>query len=289
MISTCFIFLSCSKDSSKESSLQSEDTSQNSATTSENPVSQMKDIELMVIEHNKDLDQWQLAIHVLGNWDNSNTTKILQQTHSESIIRQKHNFLWLLERGEEPERIVQYDPNDLSQPYNAFTFADNERVYPNDITICNDKVFVTLFESTDLLVLDAGNFQEITRISLETHADEDGLPEASTLICKDNYVFVSLHRIDRRDTPSTQLGSQWVVFDPTSYEEIAIFDDQGYRSDGSRRSHAHRQGVGHGGQPKGRRACCAHPAQRRRHPSSWLLQMPSMCFPERLLKRRDGL
>ena len=230
MICIFFLFLSCSQQTSMK---QVETiTDENNETVEAGEEIESEDgVEFMVIEHNKENDQWQLAVHSIENWSDEHRTQILTKTYPESIIRHKHDFLWLLERGGQPERIVQYDPNDLSEPKQEFVFSSNEIVYPNDITLCDDKVFVTLFESTDILVLDDSNFHEIARISLDNYADGDGKPEASTLMCKENYVFVSLHRIDRRDTPSVQLGSQWVVFDPNTYEEIAVFDDQGYRSD----------------------------------------------------------
>ena len=75
------------------------------------------------------------------------------------------------------------------------------------------RVLVTLFESTDLLVLDAGDFTK-SPYSLEKYADEDGYQKHQHSYAKTIMFCFFLHRIDRRDAPSTQLGSQWVVFDP---------------------------------------------------------------------------
>ena len=192
-------------------------------------VSENKEVSFAVIEQDISSGDWNLVVHGLSDWS---VGEKVQKASAESILRYKHGFLWLFQRGALPEAIVQYDPDDLSQPLHRYEVSSAEElVYPNDITICNEKVFVTLYDSTDLLVLDENDFSEITRISLESYADEDGLPEGATIICKNNAVLLSLHRFDRREEPSIQMGSLWVVFDPSTYGEITTFPDQGFQSD----------------------------------------------------------
>lgn len=182
-----------------------------------------------VIEQDVSTGEWNLVLHELSDWVSGEK---IQKTSAESILRYKHGFLWLFQRGIQPESIIQYDPDDLSEPLHRYELPPTEKfVYPNDVTICNEKVFVTMYDSTDLLVLDEDDFSDLTRIPLDSYADEDGLPEGATITCKNNAVLLSLHRFDRREEPSTQMGSLWVVFDPGTYEEITTFPDQGFQSD----------------------------------------------------------
>ncbi len=225
-----YSIFSCSAEDNKSNLNEDKDLEEPLETTdtaeSENEINGPN---FAVIEQDVSTGDWNLVRHDLSDWS---VGEKVQKTSSESILRYKHGFLWLFQRGVQPESIVQYDPDDLSEPLHLYEFSSTEQVvYPNDITICNEKVFVTMYDSTDLLVLDENDLSEITRISLDSYADEDGLPEGATIICKNNAVFLSLHRFDRREEPSTQMGSLWVVFDPSTYDEITTFPDQGFQSD----------------------------------------------------------
>ena|GEM_PF-3700322 len=169
---------------------------------------------------------------MLREEENWNTGQQLAEASSNSILRHKDGFIWLFNR-ESAESIVQYDPADFTQPKAIHQFAADAQLMPNDVTICGDYVFATLYDGTDLLVLNRENLQQEGRIPLESYADDDGLPEASTLVCKKNQVYVSLHRLNRDEDPvePQQMGSLWLVFDPASWEEVVRFDDQGFRSD----------------------------------------------------------
>jgi hypothetical protein len=228
-----FLILSCSLNEPSPQKTLIDTSAENQTTGDTSEPSDNEDIpNFIVIEENPTNNTWQLAHRSLNNWNSS--TVIRSNISEESKIKTKHGYLWLFERGTAAkEAIAQYDPQDLSQPLGRYEFTaqGNTPVYPNDITICNEKIFVTMYNATDILVLNEQSFEEIARISISEYADEDGLPEASTLLCKNNYVFVSLHRLDRRPTPSTQLGSIWLVFDPNTYEEIINFGDQGFKSD----------------------------------------------------------
>ena len=174
-------------------------------------------------------DTTQLVLRDNSDWD---AVVNIAQASSDSLIRNKDGFLWLFNRGVS-ESIVQYDPADFRQPKATHVFSAGSTLVPNDVTVCGSYIFATLYDGTDLLVLDQETLQEEGRIPLDSYADADGLPEASTLVCKKNLVYVSMHRLNREEDPQNpqQLGSLWVVFDPNSWEEVVTFSDQGFRSD----------------------------------------------------------
>ena len=118
------------EDTDLEEPLETTDTSE-----SENEINGPK---FAVIEQDVSTGEWNLVLHELSDWDSAEK---IQKTSAESILRYKHGFLWLFQRGVQSESIVQYDPEDLSEPLHRYEFSPTEDpVYPNDITICNEKV-----------------------------------------------------------------------------------------------------------------------------------------------------
>ena len=92
---------------------------------------------------------------------------------------------------------------------------------PHDIAIVDDdKAYVTLFNKTDLLIVDpsidededCGDFI-LGRIDLSVFADADGIPEMDQMAIIDDRLYVSIEHLDRDN-----------FFTPTGLGQIAVID-----------------------------------------------------------------
>ena len=173
----------------------------------------------------------QLSLRNTADWS---VAESLREASLESKIVRKDGFIWLLNRGSQ-EGIVQYDPMDFSQSVSEHILQTDEPVYPSDVSICENRVFVTLYQGREMLVLDSSDLHEVGRIPLDAYADDDGLAEASSVLCKKGFLYVSLHRLNQEEIEGgespQQLGSIWIKLDPVSLQEVAQFPDQGFKSD----------------------------------------------------------
>ena len=216
------MFLSC-----QESKIQTIDTNEPSTETEPSTeVDPQEDaVSFLVVEQVGTAAQ--LALRNTTDWENG---IILRETTTEAQIKHKDGYYWLLSRGEK-ESIVQYDPTDVSTPKAEYTFQEASSLYPSDVAICDDRVFVTTYYGTDILVLNADTLSLIDSIPLDTYADNDGFSEAASVVCKSDHIYVSLHRYNQNEaTTPPQIGSMWVMFDAQTLEEVQLFPDQGYKS-----------------------------------------------------------
>lgn len=172
----------------------------------------------------------QLALRNTGDWERGT---VLREASMEGKLVIKDEYVWLLNR-DGIESIVQYDPTDFTQPKAEYVLQGPSPLYPSDVAVCEGQVFVAQYYGTGILVLDEHTFEEIGMINLDAYADEDGFAEPSSLVCKKDFLYVSLHRFNQNEEPEAetpqQIGSLWVMFDPKTWEEERQFPDQGYRS-----------------------------------------------------------
>ena len=240
-----FAFFACTTDNNKplsDDSASQEDTSQatdsddlpdsgDSADSAEPPDPTEWESTFVVVEKIETENRGQLVLRNKADW---NESLYLRDTSSDAIIKRKNGFLWLLNRGSE-ESITQYDPADMTEPVASYDIQNETPQFPVDVAICGGKVFAALYDSNDLLVLDATDLSEIDRVSMSSYADDDGLAEPASLACKKNLLYVSLHLFNRNEIPDgefpQQVGSTWLIVDPETYDEVTSFPEQGYLSD----------------------------------------------------------
>ena len=172
----------------------------------------------------------QIALRNTGDWENG---EVLREASLEGKLVVKDEYVWLLNRGGS-ESIVQYDPSDFTQPKAEYVWEGPSALYPSDVAICEGQVFISQYYGSGILVLDENTFEVLGEINLDAYADDDGFAEASSLVCKKSFLYVSLHRFNQNEDPNAeepqQIGSLWVMFDPKTWEEERQFPDQGYRS-----------------------------------------------------------
>ena len=98
----------------------------------------------------------------------------------------------------------------------AMTTSDN----PRAAAVLGGKVFVALYGSADLAVLDATTGDVLSFIDLSLYADGDGLPECGAVEELGGYLWVSCHRLDPSWQPSP-IGGILLKIDPITETVLA--------------------------------------------------------------------
>ncbi len=89
---------------------------------------------------------------------------------------------------------------------------------PRSALFYGDRAFVTLYEEPYILVADWQSGEELSRIDLSPWADDDGIPEASTLFVLSDSLWVTLERMDRELSWQPAGGSLLLGIDPEDLE-----------------------------------------------------------------------
>ncbi len=96
------------------------------------------------------------------------------------------------------DHVTRYPGSDLSAPP-AFQVSTGPNSNPHDLTTCGDRVFVSLYDAGELVILDRSTGGPLGSVDLTAHADSDpnGNPEPGRLLTAEDRVFVALERFIR--------------------------------------------------------------------------------------------
>ena len=130
----------------------------------------------------------------------SKTEQIRKLTNISSAIWQLNRYQY--------DTIRKYDPQNLTVPLLEVSVApETGSSNPHDVAVCEEQLFVSLYEQTHILVLDTQTLEEIGRIDISTYADEDSRTEASSLLVLQNKLYLALQGLDRNDGYSDRGGT----------------------------------------------------------------------------------
>ncbi|MDY6863644.1 MAG: hypothetical protein SV062_11750, partial [Thermodesulfobacteriota bacterium] len=133
--------------------------------------------------------------------------------HSDAIAQYYRGKIYVINRlyG---DNIMVFSTADLTSP--ILQFSTGALSNPYYMAFLNEeKAYVTLYEETDLLVVNPSTGAEITRIDLSSYADADGIPEMSSMVMLNGKLFVAIQRLDRNNFLS-----------PTDYSQVVVVDTQ---------------------------------------------------------------
>jgi hypothetical protein len=99
-----------------------------------------------------------------------------------------------------------YTPGHWSAPRLEFGTSDDAPTNPRDAAICDDKLFVLLYESRAIAIHDPATGAPVGSVPLDAYADEDGLAEPWNLVEIEGALYVALNRLDRDDAWSDRGG-----------------------------------------------------------------------------------
>ena len=140
--------------------------------------------------------------------------------HSDAVVRFHNGMIYVINRLGQ-DNIIVLDAVDMSTPLIQFSVGNGTN--PQDIeVVAADKAYITLYERSEVLVVDPRDGTELDRIDLSSFADDDGLPEAAQIVRVGQRIYVSCQRLDRNTTWGPADNSFLAVIDIESNSLIDV-------------------------------------------------------------------
>ena len=131
--------------------------------------------------------------------------------HSDAAVRVFRDRVFVLNRLGQ-DNVIVLDPGDFATPLTQYSTGNGSN--PQDIAfISEEKAYISLYERTQLLIVNPATGDSLGSVDLSMFADADGLPEVSQLAVYGGYLFAACQRLDRENG--------WV---PTEFSAIAVVD-----------------------------------------------------------------
>ena len=116
-------------------------------------------------------------------------------------------WLWQLNRYQY-DTLRKYDPNNLLIPVDEVSLAsDIGSSNPHDVAVCGEALYVSLYGRNYISILEVDTLSQIGSIDISAWADDDGIPEASSMVVLNDNLYLGLQRLDRNAgfTPRTSI------------------------------------------------------------------------------------
>ncbi len=147
--------------------------------------------------------------------DHSSVDEDIYETHGDDEVRYYNGKVYILNRfGYDYIEVFDAEHNFEKE----LTISTGEGTNPQDIAIISDtKAYVSCYDTSDLLIVDPSNGEQLGTIDLSDYADDDGIPEMHKMvefkIFGKSRVYLTVQRLDRNN---------W--FEPTNESYIIELD-----------------------------------------------------------------
>ena len=130
--------------------------------------------------------------------DGGYTTEIcVAPIHSDAVAKWHEGLVYVINRAG-ADNIQILDPEDGFSTLSQHSTGNGTN--PLDIAFVSpNKIFVSRYESNELLIMNPASGAHLGTIDLSLFADGDGLCEMDHMLIKDGTLFVSIQRIDRNN------------------------------------------------------------------------------------------
>ncbi len=142
--------------------------------------------------------------------DSQTLTENIASVSGDPALVVDGGWLWQLNRYQY-DTLRKYDPNNLQVPLTEVSLApDVGSSNPHDVAVCNEALYVSLYGSSSLPILDIDSLEILSSIDLMDWADDDGIPEASSMVVVEDQLYIGLQRLDRNTgfAPQTSVTLQ---------------------------------------------------------------------------------
>lgn len=131
--------------------------------------------------------------------------------HSDAVVRVYRDKVYVLNRLGQ-DNVIVLDRGDLATPLTQYSTGNGSN--PHDIAfVSEEKAYISLYERTQLLIVNPVTGDSLGSVDLSTFSDADGLPETSQLAVHGGHLFAACQRLDRVN-----------FFAPTEFSAIAVVD-----------------------------------------------------------------
>lgn len=133
-----------------------------------------------------------LATVALDDWSVADE---LAAVSGDPLVVQDGDWIFQINRGGY-DNIRVYEPGRWDVPLHEFSVAGDASTNPQDVDLCDGKLFVSLYETDHLAVYDPETGILTGTVDLSAYDDGDG-PEPTKLVERDGMLYVALNRMDR--------------------------------------------------------------------------------------------
>ena len=124
-------------------------------------------------------------------------TENISSISGDPVIVYDDGWLWQLNRYQY-DTLRKYTPDNLQVPVGEVSLAPEiGSSNPHDVAVCGDSLVVSFYGQDYLALLNLGTLETIGTIDISEWADDDGIPEASSMVVVDDQLYVGLQRLDR--------------------------------------------------------------------------------------------
>ncbi len=137
--------------------------------------------------------------------DSDTLTENISSVSGDPVVVSDGGWIWQLNRYQY-DTIRKYDPSNLQVPLAEVSLApDVGSSNPHDVAICGTSLVVSLYGQDYLALLDPNTLALTGQIDIGSFADDDGIPEASSMVRVEDSLLVGLQRLNRSAgfTPET--------------------------------------------------------------------------------------
>jgi len=146
--------------------------------------------------------------------DTFEVTDSLSATSSDPFVQFEDGRVYQV-NGYGVDSISVYEPGEFDAP--VAQFSTGTGTSPRTVALIDDQLFVTLYETDHVAVLDPADGTSLGTVDLAGYAGVDGVPEAATLVELGGKLYVALERLDRSDPMVwTDDGGRVAEIDPTT-------------------------------------------------------------------------
>lgn len=137
----------------------------------------------------------------------------LATTSSDPFVQVEDGLVYQV-NGFGVDSVSVYEPGAFDAP--VAQFSTGTGTSPRYVARIDDKLFVSLYETDHLAVLDPDDGTSLGEVDLSAWAGTDGIPEAATMVEANGKLYVALERLDRTDGAWSDDGGHVVEVDPAT-------------------------------------------------------------------------
>ena len=132
----------------------------------------------------------------------------LATVHGDAVVRAEPGVVWQVNRLG-ADTVRRYEPGDWAAP--VWEVSTGRGSNPQTAVRCGRDLWVSLYETGEVLRLDPGSGERRGAVALDAYADADGNPEVSDLVVLGGALHVGLQRLDRLAGWVSEAGAVAVV------------------------------------------------------------------------------
>ena len=142
---------------------------------------------------------YQVGALATMNIETGTVIDTLSTVHADAAVSSGGDWVFQLNRlGMDSIRV--YEPGQWSAPLVEFSTGDSSN--PHDAVFCDNQIVVSLYAESHIALFEPTTGVQIDTIDLTQWADDDGSPEASSMVLLGDHIYVALQQFSDWESAS---------------------------------------------------------------------------------------